>query len=203
MEEIKETVTNAEILTLFDALERNLLGRDPGLPVYYWHDDIESIIRTYEDCKIDFTINTRSITSRWKTTESLRDKLYRHLEKEEATKFTCNDWFGCCCVVRDYSEIDYEWIEECLPVQFTHQHSNGYNAIHAYLYESFKVPIEVQFHSVSDHIFNVWNRNHNYKVINKYGDVLRSMYEQNLIHDESEYLRELSKMLEEEVHHNV
>ena len=192
-----DVISSEDIFKVFEELESNLSGKDIGLPAYYEEQDIPIILEVYKRRVIPaFKINSIKCNQRWKSVESLQDKLYRHLNNGLKTFYTCNDWFGACLIVQDYNDIESDKLSEAFPIQFTHQLNNGYNAIHAYLYKSYRVPIEIQFHTMFDHVFNVWNRRYNYKKIDLYGQELRMLYEAGELSSEDEYLKALTKLME-------
>lgn len=193
---LKNSVSNTQIINVFETLEDNFLGKDPHLPLYYTEDDIPVILEVYNKRKQpNFALTGIECNQRWKTPESLEDKLYRHLNDGRQTLYTCNDWFGVCLMVESYTDIPFEELESSFPIQFTHQHNTGYTAIHAYLYQSYRVPIEVQFHSRVDHPFNTWTRVHNYKKVGLYGCELRDLYLKGELRTEEDYVDALNNFM--------
>jgi len=138
-----------------------------------------------------------SVDLRIKTLESFKDKytkykgddshtpLYLVYNDLVATRVISSNAYYMLGIIPDYCTASYYQL-------------NGYRAVHVYYTEPNCFPIEIQMHTLHDHIINILLRKHIYKTDDEYyGEMLRNMYEDGIITDETSFLMKLKELKEQ------
>lgn len=135
-------------------------------------------------------------TYRIKSLQSIKLKYDRYYPAKEIG--TCfNDILGIRIIVLDY-DIDLS-DENIRHVDMSNGKKNddGYRGYHIYYKKSnFHYPIEVQFFTERDYIFNMWLHKYVYKYKdNMIGIKLKDLYDKGIIQNEDDFKEELKKCI--------
>lgn len=135
-------------------------------------------------------------TYRIKSLQSINLKYDRYYPAKEIG--TCfNDILGIRIIVLDY-DIDLS-DENIRHVDMSNGKKNddGYRGYHIYYKKSnFHYPIEVQFFTERDYIFNMWLHKYVYKYKdNMIGIKLKNLYDKGIIQNEDDFKEELKKCI--------
>lgn len=135
-------------------------------------------------------------TYRIKSLQSINLKYDRYYPAKEIG--TCfNDILGIRIIVFDY-DIDLS-DENIRHVDMSNGKKNddGYRGYHIYYKKSnFHYPIEVQFFTEKDYIFNMWLHKYVYKYKdNMIGIKLKGLYDRGIIENEDDFKEELKKCI--------
>ncbi|MBW9159500.1 hypothetical protein G9F71_010630 [Clostridium sp. FP2] len=135
-------------------------------------------------------------TYRIKAIHSIKLKYDRYYPSKEIG--SCfNDILGIRVIVENYN-IDLS-DDNIKHVDMTNGKKNddGYRGYHIYYKKSnYHYPIEVQFFTEKDYVFNVWLHKYVYKYENnKIGIKLKGLYDKAIIKNEEEFKEELQKCI--------
>ncbi|MDD3416996.1 MAG: hypothetical protein PHY47_23875 [Lachnospiraceae bacterium] len=161
-------------------------------------DEISRIISYFTE--IEIPKGNKFIHSRVKAMQSCilkYDKFYPSKPVEEVF----NDILGLRIIISDYSifdEIELPPNIKIADMRFGKANDDGYRGIHLYFQKDhFHYPIEVQFMTNEDKIFNAWLHIYTYKYIcdSEVGIMLREMYEKGDIASEEDFKEVLENVL--------
>ncbi|HBJ1646789.1 hypothetical protein [Clostridium botulinum] len=135
-------------------------------------------------------------TYRIKSLQSINLKYNRYYPTKEIG--TCfNDILGIRIIVLDYDiELSDENIRH-VDMSNGKKNDDGYRGYHIYYKKSnFHYPIEVQFFTERDYIFNMWLHKYVYKYKdNMIGVKLKDLYDKGIIQNEDDFKEELKKCI--------
>ena len=161
-------------------------------------EEIKDLIGFYQ--KQDFEKYDKEMFLRIKSLESFLLKWDKNYPSS-SLKHAANDILGIRYIVKDYSDIDVSnLVGKYRIVNMINGKTNddGYRGLHIY-YEkdNFNYPIEIQFFTEKDAIFNSWLHDFVYKYHNnEIGIKLRDLYDKNIIVNENDFRRELNVLLD-------
>lgn len=160
-------------------------------------EEIKDIIGFYQEK--DLTKFDQNIIARIKSLESFLLKWDKNYPSS-TLKHTANDILGIRYIINSYNDIDTNnLIGKFRIIDMTNgkAHDDGYRGLHIY-YEkdNFNYPIEIQFFTEYDAIFNGWLHDYVYKYHNnEYGIRLKELYDKGIIKNENDFRRELNVLL--------
>ncbi len=135
-------------------------------------------------------------TYRIKSLQSINLKYNRYYPTKEIG--TCfNDILGIRIIVLDYDiELSDENIRH-VDMSNGKKNDDEYRGYHIYYKKSnFHYPIEVQFFTERDYIFNMWLHKYVYKYKDNMIDVkLKDLYDKGIIQNEDDFKEELKKCI--------
>lgn len=135
-------------------------------------------------------------TYRIKSLQSINLKYDRYYPTKEIG--TCfNDILGIRIIVLDYNiDLSYENIRH-VDMSNGKKNDDGYRGYHIYYKKSnYHYPIEVQFFTERDYIFNMWLHKYVYKYKDSIiGIKLKALYDKGLIQNEDDFKEELEKCI--------
>ncbi|WP_455792188.1 hypothetical protein [Clostridium butyricum] len=135
-------------------------------------------------------------TYRIKSLQSIKLKYDRYYPTKEIG--TCfNDILGIRIIVLDYDiNLSNENIRH-VDMLNGKKNDDGYRGYHIYYKKSnFHYPIEVQFFTERDYIFNMWLHKYVYKYKdNMIGIKLKDLYDKGIIQNEDDFKEELEKCI--------
>lgn len=135
-------------------------------------------------------------TYRIKSLQSIKLKYDRYYPTKEIG--TCfNDILGIRIIVLDYDiNLSNENIRH-VDMSNGKKNDDGYRGYHIYYKKSnYHYPIEVQFFTERDYIFNMWLHKYVYKYKdNSIGIKLRELYDKNIIMTEEDFKEEFNKCI--------
>ncbi|WP_394903448.1 nucleotidyltransferase family protein [Clostridium butyricum] len=135
-------------------------------------------------------------TYRIKSLQSIKLKYDRYYPTKEIG--TCfNDILGIRIIVLDYDiNLSNENIRH-VDMSNGKKNDDGYRGYHIYYKKSnFHYPIEVQFFTERDYIFNMWLHKYVYKYKdNMIGIKLKDLYDKGVIQNEDDFKEELEKCI--------
>lgn len=135
-------------------------------------------------------------TYRIKSLQSIKLKYDRYYPTKEIG--TCfNDILGIRIIVLDYDiNLSNENIRH-VDMSNGKKKDDGYRGYHIYYKKSnFHYPIEVQFFTERDYIFNMWLHKYVYKYKdNMIGIKLKDLYDKGIIQNEDDFKEELEKCI--------
>ncbi|MGL5414152.1 MAG: hypothetical protein ACRDAU_00645 [Clostridium sp.] len=135
-------------------------------------------------------------TYRIKSLQSINLKYDRYYPTKEIR--TCfNDILGIRIIVLNYDiDLNDENIRH-VDMSNGKKNDDGYRGYHIYYKKSnFHYPIEVQFFTERDYIFNMWLHKYIYKYKdNMIGIKLRDLYDKEIIQNEDDFKEELKNVL--------
>lgn len=135
-------------------------------------------------------------TYRIKSLQSIKLKYDRYYPTKEIG--TCfNDILGIRIIVLDYHiNLSNENIRH-VDMSNGKKNDDGYRGYHIYYKKSnFHYPIEVQFFTERDYIFNMWLHKYVYKYKdNMIGIKLKDLYDKGIIQNEDDFKEELEKCI--------
>ena len=154
-------------------------------------DEIEAIIEFFVE-------NEGRITNehRVKSLQSCLMKYDKYYPSTQAEK-AFNDILGLRIIIDDYSLLDVLELPECVKVADMRNgkaNDDGYRGIHLYYQKDhMHYPIEIQFMTTRDRIFNEWLHIYLYKYVanNAVGREMRQKYESGLIRTEDDFRKEV------------
>jgi hypothetical protein len=135
-------------------------------------------------------------TYRIKSIQSIKLKYDRYYPSKEID--SCfNDILGIRAIVENYNiDLISDYIKH---VDMTNGKKNddGYRGYHIYYKKSnYHYPIEVQFFTEKDYVFNMWLHKYVYKYEdNKIGIKLKELYDKTIIKNEEDFKEELKKCI--------
>lgn len=124
------------------------------------------------------------------------DKYYPSTEVEKVF----NDVLGIRIIVDDYSVIETLAMPtgvEVADMRYGKAVDDGYRAVHMYYQKDhYHYPIEIQFMTSEDRLFNEWLHIFLYKYVSDYtvGSSLRKMYDEGKIKSEEDFRKEMQKL---------
>lgn len=135
-------------------------------------------------------------TYRIKSLQSIKLKYDRYYPTKEIG--ACfNDILGIRIIVQNYNiDLNNENIKH---VDMTNgkKKDDGYRGYHIYYKKSnYHYPIEIQFFTEKDYVFNMWLHKYVYKYIdNSIGIKLKELYDNGIIKNEEDFKEELKKCI--------
>lgn len=159
-------------------------------------DEIQEVIKCFNAIDLD---NEFPYKNRVKALQSCilkYDKYYPSKPVEQAF----NDLLGFRVIIKDYSIFDEIKLPENVKIADMRNgkaNDDGYRGIHLYFQEShFHYPIEFQFVTGQDKLFNQWLHDNTYKYIadGTIGCKLRVLYEQGEITCEEDFRKEMQRL---------
>ena len=124
-------------------------------------------------------------------------KYYPSVETEKVF----NDILGLRITVDSYSTVDaiaFPLGSKVADMRNGKVNDDGYRGIHVYLQKDhFRYPIEIQFVTERDKVFNGWLHDNTYKYLNdlERGRKLRELYDEGTIKDVQGFRKELKNVL--------
>ncbi len=138
----------------------------------------------------------RDYTYRIKSIQSINLKYDRYYPSKEIN--SCfNDILGIRMIVDNYDiNIENDKIRH-VDMSKGKKNDDGYRGYHIYYKKSnYHYPIEVQFFTERDYIFNMWLHKYVYKYKdNSIGIKLRELYDKNIIMTEEDFKEEFNKCI--------
>ncbi|HAT4364693.1 TPA: hypothetical protein I9148_002243 [Clostridium perfringens] len=138
----------------------------------------------------------RDYTYRIKSIQSINLKYDRYYPSKEIN--SCfNDILGIRMIVDNYDiNIKNDKIRH-VDMSKGKKNDDGYRGYHIYYKKSnYHYPIEVQFFTERDYIFNMWLHKYVYKYKdNSIGIKLRELYDKNIIMTEEDFKEEFNKCI--------
>lgn len=146
------------------------------------------------------------VSYRGKSPQSIQNKLARNKVSpvKRPLEKVFNDLIGIRIIVSDYSiweGIRARFVSSKVTVVDLRQGKipdDGYRAVHLYFQSDHRhYPVELQFVSEHDNVFNAWQHDHFYK-LSSYNPVigkqLRDMYERGILETEDDYISALKEL---------
>ncbi|KXA04046.1 MAG: hypothetical protein E6623_12245 [Clostridium perfringens] len=151
--------------------------------------DYRLFLKKRKDILIDYTYRIKSI-------QSINLKYDRYYPSKEIN--ACfNDILGIRMIVDNYDiNIKNDKIRH-VDMSKGKKNDDGYRGYHIYYKKSnYHYPIEVQFFTERDYIFNMWLHKYVYKYKdNSIGIKLRELYDKNIIMTEEDFKEEFNKCI--------
>lgn len=151
--------------------------------------DYRLFLKKRKDILVDYTYRIKSI-------QSINLKYDRYYPSKEIN--ACfNDILGIRMIVENYDiDIKNDKIRH-LDMSKGKKNDDGYRGYHIYYKKSnYHYPIEVQFFTERDYIFNMWLHKYVYKYKdNSIGIKLRELYDKNIIMTEEDFKEEFNKCI--------
>ncbi|MDK0794950.1 hypothetical protein P5E92_01535 [Clostridium perfringens] len=151
--------------------------------------DYRLFLKKRKDILVDYTYRIKSI-------QSINLKYDRYYPSKEIN--ACfNDILGIRMIVENYDiNIKNDKIRH-VDMSKGKKNDDGYRGYHIYYKKSnYHYPIEVQFFTERDYIFNMWLHKYVYKYKdNSIGIKLRELYDKNIIMTEEDFKEEFNKCI--------
>ncbi|WP_255993383.1 hypothetical protein [Clostridium perfringens] len=151
--------------------------------------DYRLFLKKRKDILVDYTYRIKSI-------QSINLKYDRYYPSKEIN--ACfNDILGIRMIVENYDiNIKNDKIRH-VDMSKGKKNDDGYRGYHIYYKKSnYHYPIEVQFFTERDYIFNMWLHKYVYKYKdNSIGIKLRKLYDKNIIMTEEDFKEEFNKCI--------
>lgn len=151
--------------------------------------DYRLFLKKRKDILVDYTYRIKSI-------QSINLKYDRYYPSKEIN--ACfNDILGIRMIVENYDiNIKNDKIRH-VDMSKGKKNNDGYRGYHIYYKKSnYHYPIEVQFFTERDYIFNMWLHKYVYKYKdNSIGIKLRELYDKNIIMTEEDFKEEFNKCI--------
>lgn len=151
--------------------------------------DYRLFLKKRKDILVDYTYRIKSI-------QSINLKYDRYYPSKEIN--ACfNDILGIRMIVENYDiDIKNDKIRH-VDMSKGKKNDDGYRGYHIYYKKSnYHYPIEVQFFTERDYIFNMWLHKYVYKYKdNSIGIKLRELYDKNIIMTEEDFKEEFNKCI--------
>lgn len=151
--------------------------------------DYRLFLKKRKDILVDYTYRIKSI-------QSINLKYDRYYPSKEIN--ACfNDILGIRMIVENYYiNIKNDKIRH-VDMSKGKKNDDGYRGYHIYYKKSnYHYPIEVQFFTERDYIFNMWLHKYVYKYKdNSIGIKLRELYDKNIIMTEEDFKEEFNKCI--------
>ncbi|MCX0413676.1 hypothetical protein ACV3P1_11545 [Clostridium perfringens] len=151
--------------------------------------DYRLFLKKRKDILIDYTYRIKSI-------QSINLKYDRYYPSKEIND-CFNDILGIRMIVDNYDiNIKNDKIRH-VDMSKGKKNDDGYRGYHIYYKKSnYHYPIEVQFFTERDYIFNMWLHKYVYKYKdNSIGIKLRELYDKNIIMTEEDFKEEFNKCI--------
>lgn len=153
--------------------------------------------------KFDGFLAHPDVHYRGKTLPSIDNKLQRNIDAERPLEKVFNDLIGIRIIIEDYTvweKVKPKIIASnatIVDLRNGKVPDDGYRAVHVYFQADHKhYPIELQFVSEKDSLFNSWQHDYFYKnsqLSPEIGLKLRNLYDLGIITTEQDYRNELHK----------
>lgn len=156
-------------------------------------DELESIIEHFTELESEIKANHRI-----KALQSCLLKYEKYYPNTQAEK-AFNDILGLRFIIDDYEIVDNLQLPEFVRVADMRNgkaNDDGYRGVHLYYQKDhMHYPIEIQFMTTKDRIFNEWLHIYLYKYVkdNTIGASLRTLYETGVINSEDDFRKEMRK----------
>lgn len=151
--------------------------------------DYRLFLKKRKDILVDYTYRIKSI-------QSINLKYDRYYPSKEINAWF-NDILGIRMIVENYDiNIKNDKIRH-VDMSKGKKNDDGYRGYHIYYKKSnYHYPIEVQFFTERDYIFNMWLHKYVYKYKdNSIGIKLRELYDKNIIMTEEDFKEEFNKCI--------
>lgn len=163
-------------------------------------EEILSLRCFYENSEV---LLKTSFNYRIKSMHSVKLKYDKYIDCDMPLKKCFNDLLGIRIIVDQYEDILTHDFPDYKTVDMTKGKKNddGYRGVHLYFQkDNHHYPIEIQFNTERDRIFNDWLHIHVYKNYDKQtsnilGAELRKLFDGNKINDENKFKEELKNVL--------
>lgn len=138
--------------------------------------------------------------NRIKSIQSCELKYNKYYPSTEVEK-VFNDILGLRITIESYDLLDlmeFPVGSKIADMRNGKVHDDGYRGVHVYLQKDhFRYPIEIQFVTTRDKIFNGWLHNNTYKYLEnaEIGKHLRKLFDDSVIINEQDFRKELENVL--------
>ena len=159
-------------------------------------DEIQDLIGFFNEIDLD---NEFPYKNRVKSLQSCKLK-YNKYYPSKPVEQTFNDLLGFRVIIKNYSYFDKIKLPDNVRIADMRNgkaNDDGYRGIHLYFQKShFYYPIEFQFFTGQDKLFNQWLHDNTYKYITDgtIGCKLRVLYEQGKIICEEDFRKEMQRL---------
>jgi putative GTP pyrophosphokinase len=159
-------------------------------------DEIQEVIKCFNAIDLDSEVPYENRVKALQSCILKYNKYYPSKPVEQAF----NDLLGFRVIIKDYSIFDEIQVPENVKIADMRNgkaNDDGYRGIHLYFQKShFHYPIEFQFVTGHDKLFNQWLHDNTYKYIadSTIGHKLRVLYEQGIITCEEDFRKEMQRL---------